>query len=115
MAPRLLSAIAKKHNRLVNTLSRIQGTDGITVKASEGNILIGIDATQVSSGTATELHFNNGTVTIDIDGNGINITRAGNSLVIDPTLITHNMTVRAINVCNSGSPGQMLVVGSAPY
>ena len=37
------------------------------------------------------------------------------SAVIDPSLITQNMTVRAIAVCDSGTPKSMLVLGSAPY
>jgi hypothetical protein len=61
-----------------------------------------------------ELHYDDGTTTIDIDGNGIVIDR-GNTLTIDPALITQNMGLVEIDVCSGGVAKKMLIIASAPY
>lgn len=61
-----------------------------------------------------ELHYDDGTTTIDIDGNGIVIDR-GNTLTINPALITQNMGLVEIDVCSGGVAKKMLIIASAPY
>lgn len=76
--------------------------------------------------TAEELHFNNGTIAIDIDANGVVLTNlstndtisllpsgafeifdssSGNSAVINPSdMLYGNYAMNEFTVCNSGSP-----------
>lgn len=74
---------------------------------------------QIDSENATqfnnELHYNNGTVQVDIDNAGIVITRAGKTLTINPTLLTQNMNIIEIDVCSAGVAKKMLIIGSVPY
>ncbi len=83
----------------------------------------GFEAQETSSGNAVGLDANSGNgLAIDIDGvqitandNGLIISNGTNNLTIDPALITANMSVREIDVCDAGVTKQMLIVGSAPY
>ncbi len=102
--------------------------------------------------TSDELHLNNGTISIDIDANGVVVTNlfsgyvtkldnAGaikfvvgggtNTITVGPTGftlyngvstvsilfadLTHNMGIKTIDVCDSGTPKQMIVLGSDPF
>lgn len=62
-----------------------------------------------------ELHFDDGTTQVDIDGSGIVITRAGKTLTINPALISQNMGLVEIDVCSAGVAKKMLIIASAPY
>lgn len=62
-----------------------------------------------------ELHYDDGTTQVDIDGSGIVITRAGKTLTINPALISQNMGLVEIDVCSSGVAKKMLIIASAPY
>lgn len=72
-------------------------------------------SSQSDSDFNNEIHYSDGTTTIDIDGSGIVITRAGKSLTINPALITQNMGIVEIDVCSGGVAKKMLIIGSAPY
>lgn len=67
--PAALAQFAAKHNRLVDLIAN---TEGAVV--SENNIVI----TAAAGASNNELHFNNGTISIDIDGNGIVMTNLSN-------------------------------------
>lgn len=83
----------------------------------------GFEAQEISSGNYVGLDANSGNgLGIDIDGvliraneDGLVINNGSNNLTIDPALITANMSVREIDVCDAGVTKQMLIVGSAPY
>lgn len=86
-------------------------------------------------GQSNELHYNRGGVRIDIDGDGIdaentslrfrvNFTNgsiaitsisSSKSIVIDSALLTHDMSIREIDVCEAGVAKKMLVLASAAY
>ncbi len=54
----------------------------------------------------------------EIDEGGVLTVRnatGAKSLVLTPADITQDMSVREIDVCDSGTPKKMLIVGSAPY
>ena len=54
----------------------------------------------------------------EIDAGGVLTVRnasGAKSLVLTPADITQDMAVREIDVCDSGTPKKMLIVGSAPY
>lgn len=69
-----------------------------------------------SAGIKVVNHTSGDYVQLGIDGKLTVYDSSGaKSAVIDPSLITQNMTVRAIAVCDSGTPKSMLVLGSAPY
>jgi len=151
-----IGAIAKafapfksKHNALVEAIEGMEGRGGIKVVISEGKIIISpgaqgpIPTTGGGAGggggstIATELHFNNGTVQIDIgpldgiffqyipNGNTVEVTPTGGLIVTDGTTgfeidlgtsaITHNMGIQTIDVCDAGVAKSMLVIGSATF
>jgi len=66
---------------------------------------------------ANELHFKNGTVQIDIDGNGVVVKNVSNgkSVTITPSSITHDMTIQTISVCVGGVSKSMDILASAAY
>lgn len=125
------------------TLS-VPGTPSGVSKQPKGRITVGFKPPQTGpipvgspggSSTATELHYNSNGIAIDIDGtNGVLLTQLstgyasrfnpdgtfqvignGNSVDIDPALISHHMTVRTINVCNANVTQSMLIIASAPF
>src|ERR1041385_4618940 len=80
-APSLLnSAEAKKVKGFIEAWrnAKIQPADKDSISITEGNVLITYktaEATSSSDSTgATELHYNDGGLEIDIDGSGINLT-----------------------------------------
>ena len=57
-----------------------------------------------------------GTSTIHVQADGkIVIDNGANTLTVDPSDITADMTIREIDVCDGGTAKQMLIIGSAPY
>jgi hypothetical protein len=88
--------------------------DRITI--SDSNVIITY-ASSASAGASTELHYNTSPVQIDIDGNGIVVTNLSNGkkLTINPSLITHDMGIRTISICSSGTTKSMDILASAPY
>lgn len=67
-------------------------------------------------GTAPVFQVDFGGSTFSLLANGkLVISNGSNTLTIDPALITHDVTLREIAVCNSGTPATMLILGSAPY
>ena len=105
----------------VNPPKPIEQPPSIKVGDTKTNMLAGKDSLynpsfESSSSTPfnNELHYDDGTTTIDIDGNGIVIDR-GYTLTIDPALITHNMGLVEIDVCSGGVAKKMLIIASAPY
>jgi len=61
------------------------------------------------------LIVNIGGVQVTISGAGIIVDNGTNTLTVNPSLITADMTVREIDVCDGGVTKQMLIVASAPY
>lgn len=116
-SPALLAGVARKVNELCNWVASLEAGPGISITKIDKKTVIGIrsGANGQPGVLASELHYNDGTTTVDIAGTGINITYAGHSLVVDPTLITQNMSVRTINVCSGGISKSMLIIGSAPF
>ncbi len=73
-APAFLVAFAQRINKLQEQRKKITGGPGIEVKVSSGNTVISaLDGTGGGGGTSDELHFNDGTIDIDIDENGIKL------------------------------------------
>lgn len=101
----------------VNPPKPIEQPPSIKVGDTKTNMLSGKDTLYPNSfGNLfnNELHYDDGTTTVDIDGNGIVIDR-GYTLTIDPALITHNMGLVEIDVCSGGVAKKMLIIASAPY
>jgi hypothetical protein len=104
----------------VNPPKPIEQPPSIKVGDTKTNMLSGKDTLYPNSFSLkdplfnNELHYDDGTTTIDIDGNGIVIDR-GNTLTIDPALITQNMGLVEIDVCSGGVAKKMLIIASAPY
>lgn len=89
------------------------------------------------STTANELHFNNGTIAIDIDASGVVLTNlstndtisllpsgafeisdssSGNSAVIEPSdMFYGNYAMNEFVVCNSGTPEYRRIFSSEGY
>ena len=61
---------ASKHNALADVLAAIQGKSGVKVTVSEKNIIIESDP-NANVYSSNELHYNDGEISIDIDGSGI--------------------------------------------
>jgi len=105
----------------VNPPKPIEQPPSIKIGDTKTNMLAGKDSLyspsfESSSSTPfnNELHYDDGTTTVDIDGNGIVIDR-GNTLTINPALITQNMGIVEIDVCSGGVARKMLILASAPY
>ena len=139
-AARAFLFYADKHNSLVDLVAGMRGAQGIDIKTSDGGIMISFDSRFV-----TELHQANDKFQVDIDSSGVLITVAslssdypifsvagaattsiladgsiiisngGNTLLVDPSLITHDMGIKEISVCDGGTPKSMLVIASDPY
>lgn len=114
------------HNASGRTISLLADGTAVQVETTGGDYgkvyTTGFEAYDDSAGNTVALDANGGlsltdgtaTATINPDGT-VTIDNGTNNLTIDPALITHNMTVREIDVCDSGTPKQMLVIGSAPF
>jgi len=78
-----------------------------------------LEAHAITAGTvtATRFGYDNAVISVTIDGNGMVATRASNgySFNLNPALLTHSMSVITLDVCDSGSPAQILVLGSATF
>ena len=99
----------------VNPPKPIEQPPSIKVGDIKTDILSGKDTlTSNFKSFNNELHYDDGTTTIDIDGNGIVIDR-GYTLTINPGLITQNMGLVEIDVCSGGVAKKMLIIASAPY
>jgi hypothetical protein len=111
-----ISAMHAMDKIKVNPPKPIEQPPSIKVGDTKTNMLSGKDTLYPTFGNLfnNELHYDNGTTTIDIDGNGIVIDR-GYTLTIDPALITHNMGLVEIDVCSGGVAKKMLILASAPY
>lgn len=58
----------------------------------------------------------NGSTSVLIDSTGVTITTSGGkTCTLAFSAITADMTVREIDVCDSGTPKKMLILASAPY
>lgn len=109
------------------TITLAADATSVSVEKTDGDYgslyTTGVEASDVASGGYVGLDANPGNglavliggVTITANEDGLVINNGSNNLTIDPALITHNMTVREIDVCDSGTPKSMLVIGSAPY
>jgi len=116
-----ISAVQAMDKIRVNPPKPIEQPPSIKVGDTKTNMLSGKDSlygSLFSSVSSTpfnnELHYDDGTTTVDIDGNGIVIDR-GNTLTINPALITQNMGIVEIDVCSGGVARKMLILASAPY
>jgi hypothetical protein len=115
-----ISAMHAMDKIKVNPPKPIEQPPSIKVGDTKTNMLSGKDTLYPNSFSLkdplfnNELHYDDGTTTIDIDGNGIVIDR-GNTLTIDPALITQNMGLVEIDVCSGGVAKKMLIIASAPY
>jgi len=99
----------------VNPPKPIEKPESVKVGDIKTNMLSGKDTLTPSFNPFNnELHYDDGTTTVDIDGNGIVIDR-GYTLTINPALITHNMGLVEIDVCSGGVAKKMLILASAPY
>lgn len=101
----------------VNPPKPVEQPPSIKVGDIKTNMLAGKDSFYSTAFTTpfnNELHYDDGTTTVDIDGNGIVIDR-GYTLTINPALITHNMGLVEIDVCSGGVAKKMLILASAPY
>jgi hypothetical protein len=104
----------------VNPPKPIEQPPSIKVGDTKTNMLSGKDTLYPNSFSLkdpllnNELHYDDGTTTIDIDGNGIVIDR-GYTLTINPGLITQNMGLVEIDVCSGGVAKKMLIIASDPY
>lgn len=126
---RRLSTLMKVNYRPIGT-SPAQLVDRIhSVHSPYGEIV-------AAAGSSSELHFSNGTITIDIDANGVKLKKtstghyvqmtnagkfdvvngsSGKSWEVDPALITHDMAIRTVSICSGGVTKSMDLVASAPY
>jgi hypothetical protein len=112
-----ISAMHAMDKIKVNPPKPIEQPPSINVGDTKTNMLSGKDTLYPNFfGNAfnNELHYDDGTTTIDIDGNGIVIDR-GYTLTINPGLITQNMGLVEIDVCSGGVAKKMLIIASAPY
>lgn len=90
--PAAFAPTAQAHNALVDLIASMVGQNGAKVTVSEGRILIEYDKTTApgnggsggGSTDAEELHYNAGTLTIDIDASGVVLTKSGITLKMDP-------------------------------
>ncbi len=143
-APKAFQAIAAKHNSLAKAHAGLEAGYGIVVQKSQGNTRISVIpsaiadiAGQVLAGAPlNELHFDDGTITIDIDSGGVIMNFTGTSTsvqmssatgslrminssgkVIDlqPEDTAHNMFFTDIAVCDSGTPKTMTILGCTPF
>lgn len=116
-----ISAMHAMDKIKVNPPKPIEQPPSIKVGDTKTNMLSGKDTLYPNSFSLkdppfnNELHYNNGIVTVDIDGNGIVIQKSGKSLTINPSLITQNMGLIEIDVCSGGVTKKMLILASAPY
>jgi len=115
-----ISAMHAMDKIKVNPPKPIEQPPSIKVGDTKTNMLSGKDSLYISSSSSVtpfnnELHYNNGIVTVDIDGNGIVIQKSGKSLTINPSLITQNMGLIEIDVCSGGVAKKMLIIASDPY
>jgi hypothetical protein len=67
-----------------------------------------VAGTTTLSGT-TNLAVTNISNTVTITGT------SGATLTVDKSLLTHNMTLREIDVCSGGTTKKMLILASVPY
>jgi hypothetical protein len=110
-----ISAMHAMDKIKVNPPKPIEQPPSIKVGDTKTNMLSGKDTLTSNFNTFNnQLHYDDGTTTVDIDGNGIVIDR-GYTLTIDPALITHNMGLVEIDVCSGGVTKKMLILASAPY
>jgi hypothetical protein len=133
--------IADKHNALVDLVKGMEGTNGVTIKTSDAKILVSVSASSPENAAAevvgsdgklnkvtkhstwttpttfpTALKVVNSSTSVLIDSTGVTITTsASKTCTIAFSAITQNMTVREIDICDSGTNKKMLVIGSAPY
>lgn len=115
-----ISAMHAMDKIKVNPPKPIEQPPSIKVGDTKTNMLAGKDSLYGTSFIPSqnpfnnELHYDDGTTTIDIDGNGIVIDR-GYTLTINPGLITQNMGLVEIDVCSGGVAKKMLIIASDPY
>lgn len=139
-SPKAFKRFKNAHNALVKLLLAMQGYGGIEVKATKGKIIISTRQSMLNGGSAAtnELHYNDGSVQIDIDGWGVKVANlsAGNgdyvglnwngwfmayngaankTLTLKASDVTHDMGIKEIDVCDAGVAKKMLVLASAPY
>jgi hypothetical protein len=141
--PAAFEEFARKHNGLVYLIQSMRGVRGITVNASDSNILIattgrpsitvgdpwhsvGSDGKlglvqkhpSWTAGTTypTALGVVTGSVTWTMDAGGFLMTNASSKTCsISFASITANMCVREIDVCDGTTAKKMLILASAPY
>lgn len=110
-----VAPLAQRHNWLVDLVEGMVGQNGVKVTVSEGRILFELDRTTAGdalngtngsgsggSGTATELHYSNGSRTVDIDGNALTATYGSFYFNIDASTgvatFKNNTTSQAITI-----------------
>lgn len=110
-----IAAVQAMDKIRVNPPKPIEQPPSIKVGDTKTNMLSGKDTlTSNFNPFNNQLHYDDGTTTIDIDGDGIVIDR-GYTLTINPSLITQNMGLVEIDVCSGGVAKKMLILASAPY
>ena len=144
-APAAFADFAAKHNALVYLLAAMTGAGGITVVASEANIIVDGSAISVSAGSFSAVgsdgklglvqrHLNyvapttyptvlraqdtsvSVTANVQADSTGLTVTNAsGKKIQMLFSAITYDITVREIHICDGSTTKHMLVLGSAAY
>lgn len=110
-----IAAVQAMDKIRVNPPKPIEQPSSIKIGDTKTNMLSGKDTlTSNFNPFNNQLHYDDGTTTVDIDGDGIVIDR-GNTLTINPALITQNMGIVEIDVCSGGVAMKMLILASAPY
>lgn len=129
-----LAKVKKAHNALANLVKTATGKGGVTITVSDSRITI--DGSNVTA-NVSELHFSNGSITIDIDANGIKLANvatgdyvqittggslvmadasSGNELTINQSdMFYGNYTMREFTICSSGSPANVRILCSEDY
>ena len=143
-----LARLRNAHNKLVELIGTMTGRGGLVVKTDFDNISLGMNPqgnamlSQViadAMAAGDELHYNDGTIKIDIDGNGVKLTVLtgvqANSyvqltptgqfdlysstsllhLLINPADVTYSMSVKTVAVCSGGVTKSMKIIASDPY
>lgn len=127
-APLALAPTAQSHNALVALIESMVGDNGVKVTVSEGRILIELSGTKgpgnSNSGSSgggggtpfnNELHYDDGTIQIDIDGDGISVTASGNTFTIDDDGIlqwtngTNSVVIEGDDIQITGTSGALTI------
>lgn len=132
-----LAKLKRAHNKLANLVKTAVGKGGLKIIVSDSRITIDASNVTATASNTSELHFNNGLITIDIDASGIKLANvatgdyvqittggslvmadasSGNTLTINQAdMFYGNYTMREFTICDGGSTANVRILCSENY